>query len=111
MTAPADVIARALDSNHGLALFTMGQLRDIHAPSRSRGSEPLSAQISSALSSQGIHHLPADLPTHEDNSVVLYRSAGLIGHLIAAAHLSGPYEDPASAFMPLLAAASMLNHG
>jgi hypothetical protein len=77
-----DEIARRLDDSGGLYVTRMEELREAHEAGRLGVN--VRYAISDRLRSRGIGHLPAELPSYQEDEVRLYRLGDPIGKVIDA---------------------------
>ncbi|KIZ16812.1 hypothetical protein [Streptomyces natalensis] len=85
-----------LKAQNGIARETMAWLRNRFDPSWDKLSKPRSADISAWLQAQKILHQPAELPSRETEKVTLYSLDSVVGMVVAAARVEGPFSGNAS---------------
>ncbi len=90
MTAWSELRQRVEDEG-GVTTVTMAELRDIHQV-RKLGVH-VRENISKQLGSEGLGHIPSELPPNQENEVRLYRLGTAIAELCGAVTNPGAAND------------------
>ncbi|MGW6417174.1 hypothetical protein [Streptomyces sp. NPDC055055] len=91
-----------IKAEHGLTRVTMAWVRNRYDTSWDKLSRPRADAIAAWFKSEGIVHQPAELPSRETESVILYSQRTSIGVFMAAARGEGFFADNLEAAMMML---------